>query len=173
MPPISPTPAASAMDRAAEVLAAKFPAHIPGRQDGWLLLSRSSQPIAVWDLAEKIAADTPGQAARRLELAQALASAGFAVTVPGNAYMVFFAELPGDTTKPRYAVEEEDAVLASLFGGRFHVMDTWTGASTSSHSTRPEATERCDEITHEQDLADASARARRSGRAGLDATDNR
>jgi len=154
---IIPAPSAS-MDRAAEVLA-KFPTHIPGHRDGWLLLSRDGRPIVVWDLAVKIAADTPEQAAKRLELALTLASAGFAVTLPGNAYMVFFAEPPSDRAKPRYVIAEDDTELASIFGGGFNVIDTWTRACSSSHSTRAEAIERCDEVTREQDLADASARA--------------
>lgn len=96
----TPPQHAATLERAAAALAARFSRHVPGEQDGWLILTRSDRPIAVWDLKEKIAADTPEQEAKRIELAQALAAAGLAVTLPSDAYMVFFAEIPANPTTP-------------------------------------------------------------------------
>ncbi|MFE0778897.1 hypothetical protein [Streptomyces sp. NPDC058861] len=144
----------AAVERATEALSAQFPQHIPGKQDGWLLLTRSNRPIVVWDLREKIAADTAEQEAKRLELAQALAAAGLAVTVPSDAYMVFFAEIP-TSPSPRYTVvNDDDSVLGSLFGSPYLVMDTWTNVHVATTRTSEEATQRCADFTRAQDALD-------------------
>ncbi|WP_330342634.1 hypothetical protein [Streptomyces sp. NBC_00557] len=170
MPHIPPQHAA-AIERAEAALTARFPRHVPGRQDGWLVLTHSDRPIVVWDLKEKIAADTPEQAAKRLELAQALAAAGLAVTLPSDAYMVFFAEIPADRTSPRYTVAHGDSVLGGLFGGPHLVMDTWTKVHVATAHTPEEAAERCAAFTRTQDARDAHVA---SGRlpAGSHATPN-
>lgn len=56
---------AAAVERADAALAARFPRHIPGVRDGWLILSRSGRPISVWDLKKKTGPDTPEQEAKR------------------------------------------------------------------------------------------------------------
>ncbi len=108
----SPTLAA----RAAAVLDAKFPQHVPGERDGWLVLPRGGRLIAVWDLAVKVAADTPEQAAMRLELAQTLAAAGYVVPLTSTAYMVFVADRPHDTSGPRTHLEEGTGCSATGTG---------------------------------------------------------
>ncbi|MGP3950845.1 hypothetical protein [Streptomyces sp. 7N604] len=149
----------AAVERAALALAARFPQHVPGRQDGWGIQTRSGRPIAVWDLKEKIAADTPEQDAKRLELAQALAATGLAVTVPGHMYVVFFAEPPADPTGLRYTVTHDDSVLGSLLGSPYLVMDTFTGVDVATAYTPERAKERCAEFTRAQNELDAQVTA--------------
>ncbi|KOV94618.1 MULTISPECIES: hypothetical protein [unclassified Streptomyces] len=146
---------AAAVERAEAALAARFPRHVPEVQDGWLILTRSDRPIAVWDLKEKIAADTPEQKAKRIELAQALAAAGLAVTLPSDAYMVFFAEIPADRTSPRYTIAHDDSALGDLFGGPHLVMDTWTNVHVATARTPQEAAQRRDAFNRAQDTLDA------------------
>ncbi|MFJ5534918.1 hypothetical protein [Streptomyces sp. NPDC093261] len=146
---------AAAVERAAAVLATHFPQHVPGEQTGWLILTRSDRPIAVWELTEKISADTPEQEAKRIELAQALAAAGLAVTLPSDAYMVFFAEIPADRTAPRYTVGIDDSGLGDLFGGAHLVMDTWTKVHVATARTPEVAAQRCAEFTRAQNAVDA------------------
>ncbi|MGW6145354.1 hypothetical protein [Streptomyces sp. NPDC055140] len=145
----------AAVERADAALAARFPQHIPGTQDGWLILARSGRPIAVWDLKEKIAADTPEQEAKRLELARELAAAGLAVTLPADAYMVFFAEIPADRTGPRYTVVHDDSDLGSLFGPPHLVMDTWTNVHVATAHTPEKAAQQCADFIRAQDALDA------------------
>lgn len=145
----------AAVERAQAALSARFPQHVPGEQDGWLILTRSDRPIVVWDLKEKIAADTPEQEAKRIELAQELAAAGLAVTLPSDAYMVFFAEIPADRTSPRYTVVDDDSALGALFGGPHLVMDTWTQVHVATARTPEEAAECCAEFSRAQDALDA------------------
>ncbi|MFF4188146.1 hypothetical protein ACFYZ9_33625 [Streptomyces sp. NPDC001691] len=156
----SADPSASLAERAAAVLRSKFPCHIPGERDGWLILPRNGRWIAVWDLADQ-ERETPERAAKRLELAQALAAAGYVVTLPSNAYMVFFADRPHDDSGPRYTVVRGDTVLGGLFGGPYLVMDTWTRVDISAHRSEAEANARCAEISREQALADAKANSAR------------
>jgi hypothetical protein len=146
---------AAAVERADTALAARFPRHVPGVQDGWLILTRSDRPIVVWDLKEKIDADTPEQEAKRIELAQVLAAAGLAVTLPSDAYMVFFAQIPADRTSPRYTVVDDDSVLGGLLGGPHLVMDTWTDVHVATARTPKEAAQRCADFTRAQDRLDA------------------
>ncbi|MFF7953654.1 hypothetical protein [Streptomyces griseorubiginosus] len=145
----------AAVERAEAALEARFPRHVPGMQDGWLILTRSNRPIVVWELKEKAAADTPAQAAKRIELAQALAAAGLAVTLPSDAYMVFFAQIPADRTGPRYTVAEGDSVLGGLFGGPHLVMDTWTQVHVATAHTPKQAAQRCADFTRAQETLDA------------------
>ncbi|MFI1701430.1 hypothetical protein ACH419_36495 [Streptomyces bobili] len=146
---------AAAVQRAEAVLTARFPQHLPQEQDGWLILARSDRPIVVWDLKEKISADTPEQEAKRIELAQVLAAAGLAVTLPSDAYMVFFAEIPADRTTPRYTVVDDDSALGNLFGGPHLVMDSWTKVHVATARTPEEAAQRCADFTRVQDTLDA------------------
>ena len=141
----------AAVERAAAALTNRFPQHIPGQQDGWLLLARSGHPIVVWDLKEKIDADTPVQAAKRLELAASLATAGLAVTLPADMYMVFFAEIPTNPTCPRYTVSHDRSVLGGLFGGPYLVMDNWTNVHVATADTPEQANRRCADFTRAQD----------------------
>jgi hypothetical protein len=146
---------AAAVERAETALADRFPRHVPGVQDGWLILTRSNRPIVVWNLTEKIDADTPEQESKRIELAQTLAAAGLAVTLPSDAYMVFFAEIPADRTNPRYSVVHDDSVLGGMFGGPHLVMDTWTDVHVATAHTPKEAADRCADFTRAQDTLDA------------------
>ncbi|MEV6683389.1 hypothetical protein AB0N09_42045 [Streptomyces erythrochromogenes] len=145
----------AAVERTDAVLAARFPRHVPGERDGWLMLTRSERPIVVWDLKEKTGADTPEQDAKRIELAQALAAAGLVVTLPSDAYMVFFAEIPADPTTPRYTVVVEDSGLGGLFGGPHLVMDTWTKVHVATARTPEKAVQRCADFTRAQNTLDA------------------
>ncbi|MFD4247300.1 hypothetical protein ACFWP3_37790 [Streptomyces sp. NPDC058525] len=145
----------AAVERADSVLAARFPRHVPGKQDGWLILTRSDRPIAVWDLKEKTGADTPEQEAKRIELAQELAAAGLAVTLPSDAYMVFFAEIPAHPTTPRYTVVDDGSGLGGLFGGTHLVMDTWTKVHVATARTPEKAVQRCADFTRAQSTLDA------------------
>ncbi|MFF9458075.1 hypothetical protein [Streptomyces flaveolus] len=82
-------------------------------------------PIPARIAKEKTGADTPEQEARRIECARLLAAAGLAVTLPSDAYMVFFAGIPADRTRPRYTVVTDDSGLGGgLFGGPHLVIDT-------------------------------------------------
>ncbi|MFF9158358.1 hypothetical protein ACF1AB_39730 [Streptomyces sp. NPDC014846] len=148
---------AAAVERAAAVLAVHFPQHVPGEQAGWLILTRSDRPIAVWELAQKISADTPEQEAKRIELAQALAAAGLAVTLPSDAYMVFFAEIPADRTTPRYTVVTHDSGLGDRFGGAYLAMDTWTKVHVTTTRTPEVAAQRCAEFTRAENAVNADA----------------
>jgi hypothetical protein len=84
-----------------------------------------------------------------------LAAAGLAVTLPSDAYMVFFAQIPADRTGPRYTVAAEDSVLGGLFGGPHLVMDTWTKVHVATARTPEDAEERCAAFTRAQDTLDA------------------
>jgi hypothetical protein len=135
--------AAAVMEDAAHVLGEQFPQHVPGERDGWLIMSRNDRPMVVWELAVKIAADTPQQEAKRHELGAALAAAGYAVTFPSWAYMVFFADPPTAPAGPRYQVGESVGTLSALFGGAFPVVDTYTGVDVTSADDRAEADRMC------------------------------
>jgi hypothetical protein len=146
---------AAAVKRAETALAARFPRHVPDEQDGWLILTRSDRPMVVWELKEKTGADTPEQETKRIECAGVLAAAGLAVTLPSDAYMVFFAEIPADRTSPRYTVVTDDSGLGGMFGGPHLVMDTWTGVHVSTAHTPETAAQRCADFTRAQDTLDA------------------
>lgn len=150
-PPLPPP------DRAAAFLRPRFTPYSPGLRDGWHLISRNGRWAAVWDLADREGGETPEQAAKRLELAKALAAGGYAVSMPSGFYMVFFADRPHDDAGPRYSVVTEDSVLGGLFGGPHVVMDTWTNVNMAAFPTEEKARERCAELEREQALADAVA----------------
>ncbi|MEW1677928.1 hypothetical protein AB0O47_32545 [Streptomyces noursei] len=135
--------AAAVMEEAARVLGEQFPRYVPCMRDGWLITTRSDRPMVVWQLAKTIAADTPQQEAKRHELGAALADAGYAVTFPSWAYMVFFADPPAAPAGPRYEVADSSGTLASLFGGAFPIIDSYTGVDVTSADDRPEAERVC------------------------------
>ncbi|WP_329317201.1 hypothetical protein OG723_44400 (plasmid) [Streptomyces sp. NBC_01278] len=134
---------AAVMEAAAAALGKQFPRHVPGERDGWVLITRNDRPAAAWDLADKIDVDTPEQEAKRRELAGALAAAGFAVTMPADIYMVFFADPPSASAGPRYVVEECPATLSALFGGSFPVVDMHTRTALAWVTDNGEALKLC------------------------------
>ncbi|MFI8265356.1 hypothetical protein [Streptomyces sp. NPDC085665] len=144
--------AAAVMEAAAATLGEQFPQHVPGERDGWVLVTRNGRPAAAWDFAEKIDVDTPEQEAKRRELAGALAAAGFAVTMPVDIYMVFFADPPSASAGPRYVVEECPAALSALFGGAFPVVDTSTRTALAWIGDGREAEKLCKRLNdvHEE-----------------------
>ncbi|MFJ8301322.1 hypothetical protein ACIQ9R_36225 [Streptomyces sp. NPDC094447] len=141
-------------DRVAAVLGAAFPRHEPGRRDGWLIVPRNGQWAASWELADEVSIEGV-QAPKRLELANALAAAGYVVSLPASYYLVFVADRPHDTSGPRYEVHGDTTVLGGLFGGSHIVMDTWTKVVMASFRTPEQAEERSAELEREQALADA------------------
>ncbi|MFF4276215.1 hypothetical protein [Streptomyces sp. NPDC001536] len=147
--------AEAVMEDAAHVLGEQFPQHIPGERDGWLVMSRNDRPMVVWDLAVKISADTPEQEAKRLELGAALAAAGYAVTFPTSAYMVYFADPPTDPASPRYEVAESFSTLSALFGGAFPIVDTYTGVDVTWADDRAEAERMCAVLNEQYETAKA------------------
>ncbi|WP_275466296.1 hypothetical protein [Streptomyces noursei] len=142
-------------DRAAAVLGAYFPQHLTGERDGWRILTRNDRWAAVWDLGEREDIETPERAAKRLELARALATAGYAVTQPSDLYMVFFADRPHDTDGPRYVVVPEDTAPGGPCGGSHVVMDNWTRIHVSTHQAGEEAQEQAEQANRDQVRADA------------------
>lgn len=142
-------------DRAAAVLGAHFPQHLTGERDGWRILTRNDRWAAVWDLAEREGIETPERAAKRLELARALATAGYAVTQPSDLYVVFFADRPHDTDGPRYVVVREDTAPGGPCGGSHVVMDDWTRIHLSTHQAGEEAQEQAGQANRDQVRADA------------------
>ncbi|MFG3132919.1 hypothetical protein ACGFZU_35125 [Streptomyces tendae] len=132
-----------AVAKAVAVLSGAFPVHVEGEQDGWRIIYRNDAPAVVWDLAVKIAADTPQQEAKRLELGAALAAAGIAVTFPADMFMVFFAEPPADWVGPRYSVVGQDSAIGALFGGSQLVMDGFTGVHVLGVQTPAQAERLC------------------------------
>ncbi|MFB7836002.1 hypothetical protein [Streptomyces sp. NPDC056056] len=157
MTDLAPRPPLPLPDRATAFLRPRFTPYSPGQYDGWHLISRNGRWAVVWDLAAGEGGETPQQAAKRLELAKALAAGGYAVSMPPGFYMVFFADRPHDDAGPRYSVVTEDSVLGGLFGGPHVVMDTWTNVNMAAFPTAEKARERCAELEREQALADAVA----------------
>ncbi|MFE1270589.1 hypothetical protein [Streptomyces sp. NPDC058758] len=141
-------------DRVAAVLGDAFPRHEPGRRNGWLIVPRNGQWAVSWELADEVSIEGV-QAPKRLELANALAAAGYVVSLPASYYLVFFADRPHDTAGPRYEVHGDTTVLGGLFGGSHIVMDTWTNVVMASFRTPEQAEERSAELEREQALADA------------------
>ncbi|MET7276531.1 hypothetical protein ABZS59_36060 [Streptomyces flaveolus] len=88
-----------------------------------------------------------------------LAAAGLAVTLPSDACMVFFAEIPADRTSPRYTVATDDSELDGLFGGPHLVMDTWTGVHVATAHTPETAAQRCADFARAQNTLDAQVAA--------------
>ncbi|MER5617685.1 hypothetical protein [Streptomyces sp. NPDC002215] len=139
-------------DRAAACLRTGFDQYCPGLRDGWRIISRNGRWAVVWDLAGREDSETPEQAAKRLELAQALSAGGYAVSTPRGFYMVFFADRPQDAG-PRYSVVTQNSML----GGPYVVMDTWTSTDMAAFKDPEEAHEQCEELEREQALSDAVA----------------
>jgi hypothetical protein len=132
-----------AVAKAVAALSGAFPEHVEGERDGWRIIYRNDVPAVVWDLAVKIAADTPQQEAKRMELGAALAAAGIAVTFPSDMFMVFFAERPADWVGPRYSVVGQDSAIGALFGGSQLVVDGFTGVHVVGVQTPGEAERLC------------------------------
>ncbi|MER7195665.1 hypothetical protein [Streptomyces flaveolus] len=110
-------------------------------------------------MKERTGADTTEQEAKRIECARLLAAAGLAVTLPSDAYMVFFAEIPADRSSPRYTVVTDDSGLGGLFGGPHLVMDTWTGVHVAAAHTPEAAAQCCADFTRAQDTLEAQVAA--------------
>jgi hypothetical protein len=143
--------------RAGMLLGEHFPQHVPGKRDGWTIGSQDvTEPrrmFVAWDLADGREAETGERRAKRLELAEALARAGYAVTLPADHYVVFFADRPHDDAGPRYAVEQSG--LPGGLGGGWLVMDTWTRVHTTVRRTEGAAKAEAARVEREQVLADA------------------
>ncbi|WNZ14890.1 hypothetical protein [Streptomyces sp. 11x1] len=154
-----------AVAKAVAALSEAFPEHVEGERDGWRIIYRNDAPAVVWDLAVKIAADTPQQEAKRHELGAALAAAGIAVTFPGDMFMVFFAERPADWSGPRYSVVGQDSAIGALFGGSQLVMDGFTGVHVLGVQTPTEAGRLCQRLNevYEQQKARIAAGEEQAG----------